>query len=271
MKLVISILIIAVIFVVALRLVSRKLLYFPVPLDRGRQEYLTKLDPSVKEIAVTAQDGISLHGWIIEKDTEKQPFIFYFGGNAEEVSLNIEDYLEKVAANVVLFNYRGYGLSGGRPSEDLLKQDALLVFDEVSKLYGIKPENSMAWGRSLGSSIASYLVLQRNLGGLILTCPFDSIEAVAANFYPAFLVSMVLTDRHRTIDFAGNIDSRALILAASEDEIIPMVRTQVLYDSLTALKKQVVIKNAGHNTISEFRGYYEAVNEFIGNPKELKQ
>ncbi len=128
--------------------------------------------------------------------------------------------------------------------------------------YGLSPGKCGAWGRSLGSSIASYLVWSRGLGKLILTCPFDSIESVAAGFYPAWLVGLVLTDSHKTIGFSGEIKAGALILAASDDEIIPMARTQALHDSLT-FAELVVISGAGHNTISEFKGYYEAVNGFM--------
>ena len=263
MKLVITIILAGVLIFGGLKLFSRRLLYFPVSLENIQGKRLAELGPAVKAVSVTAEDGVVLHGWIIEKDTAGLPFIFYFGGNAEEVSLNIHDYLDRVAANVVLVNYRGYGKSGGRPTEASLKADALVIFDTLSGQYGIDPRRCAAWGRSLGSSVAAYLTWQRGLGKLILICPCDSIEAVAAGFYPAWLVKQVLADTHRTVDFAGEIRAATLILAASDDEIIPMERTRALLDALPAPKEMEVIQNAGHNTISEFRGYYESVNAFL--------
>ncbi|WDP92002.1 MAG: hypothetical protein HUN04_20690 [Desulfobacter sp.] len=258
MKLV-MIIILAVIFIVAgLRLFSRKLLYFPVPLAGP-----VETGAVVKEISLPVAGGAVLRGWVLEKDAAGLPFIFYFGGNAEEVSLNIADYIEKVDANVVMVNYRGYGLSTGRPTEAALKADALALYDHISEHYGLVPDRCGAWGRSLGSSMAAYLTWQRGLGRLLLTCPFDSIEKVAAGFYPGWLVSMVLTDRHRTVDFADQIQVETLILAAEHDEIIPMERTRALYDVLGNDREMVVIRDAGHNTISEFRGYYDAVNVFL--------
>ena len=263
MKLIAGILIISIVVFGGLRLFSRKLLYFPVPLDRTRKEQLARPALPVKEFSHSVAGNITLRGWIIEKDMKNLPTLFYFGGNAEEVSLNIEDYLARVEANVVLVNYRGYGQSQGKPGEDELKADALALFDRVAGDYSLSPDRCGAWGRSLGSSIASYLVWKRGLKHLILTCPFDSIEAVAAGFYPAWLVGLVLTDRHRTTDFSGEIRAASLILAAADDEIIPAERTQALYESLAGSKRMVTIRGAGHNTISEARGYYEAVNEFL--------
>jgi len=108
--------------------------------------------------------------------------------------------------------------------------------------------------------------LERNLGRLILTCPFDSIEAVAAGFYPGPLVRAALSDKHRTTDFSPRITAATLILAASDDEVIPAERTRALYDSLTCPKIYTVIPDSGHNTISEVPAYYEAVNRFLADP-----
>ena len=126
---------------------------------------------------------------------------------------------------------------------------------------GLKPGRTIAWGRSLGSSIACFLALERNLSGLILSCPFDSIEQVAGAYYPFWLVKLVLRDRHRTTDFSSRIKSKTLVLAAGRDEVIPMENTQELFKSLTGKKEMVFIDKAGHNTISGFESYYNSVNQ----------
>ncbi len=271
MKLILIVVVAVSLVFVGLYFFSRKLLYFPAPVGNVRMAQLSELIERsrdqgpypIKELSLAVDKNINLQAWIIEKDIQTLPTIFYFGGNAEEVSLNMEEYLAHVDANIVLVNYRGFGASTGSPGEDDLKADALAVFDQLSAVHGLKPERCAVWGRSIGSSIASYLALERGLGKLILTCPFDSIEAVAAGFYPAWLVGLVLKDTHRTIDFSARITSDTLILAALEDEIIAPERTQALYDSLTCSREMVKIPGAGHNTISEFAGYYDAVNRFL--------
>ncbi len=267
MKLIAGIIVISIIFFGGLRFFSKKLLYFPVPLDKIQENRLAQLGASLKPFSIAVDDKTTLRGWIIEKNMAGLPTLFYFGGNAEEVSLNIEDYLARVDANVVLVNYRGYGQSQGQPVEEDLKADALAIFDRIAGDYNLTPDQCGAWGRSLGSSMASYLVWKRGLKRLILTCPFDSIEAVAAGYYPSWLVGFILTDRHRITDFSGQIQADTLILKASDDEIIPSERTHALYESLTGPKKMITIENAGHNTISEVRGYYEAINNYLGSKK----
>ncbi len=253
----------ALIFLVGLYFFSRRLLYFPVPVTPERLAYIKTRMPGVEELRIPAENKVVLHGWFLKKDLTGLPTIFYFGGNAEEVSLNLEEYAAKLSANVVLMNYRGYGLSTGSPAENHLKSDALAIYDHMVEKLGLDPAKCVAWGRSIGSSMAASLALERDLGRLILTCPFDSIQNVAAAYYPAWLVNLVLQDRHRTIDFSADIRSSTLVLASREDGVIPIHNTQNLFDSLTCPKKMVHIPGAGHNTISLFDAYYETINRFL--------
>ena len=253
----------AMVFLTGLYFFSRKLLYFPAPVTPDRLAYITANMPDAQEMQIQVEKNVVLHGWFLQKDLAGLPTIFYFGGNAEEVSSNLEAYAAKLSANVVLMNYRGYGLSRGAPTETRLKSDALAIYDHMADRFGLNPADSAAWGRSLGSSIAAHLVLERGLGRLILTCPFDSIQDVAGAYYPAWLVNLVLQDRHRTIDFSSRIQSSTLVLAPIDDEVIPIDNTRNLFDSLTCSKKMVHIHGAGHNTISLFDGYYDHVNRFL--------
>jgi uncharacterized protein len=258
----------ALVFLVGLYFFSRKLLYFPVSITPERLADINARIPEVEEIQILVEKKVILHGWLLQKDLAGLPTIFYFGGNAEEVSLNLEDYAANVSANVVLVNYRGYGLSTGSTAEYHLKSDALAIYDYLADRFDLDPVRCAAWGRSLGSSIAAHLVLERGLGRLILTCPFDSIQDVAAAYYPSWLVNLVLQDRHRTIDFAPRITSPTLVLAAADDEVIPFRHTRKLYDSLTCPKQLVPIAGAGHNTISAFAAYFDAVNVFLQKDPE---
>ncbi len=263
MKFVVAALLAGLIILGGLKLFSRKLLYFPTRVSRPRLAYLKTSFDQVGEISIPIGEKGHLHGWLIQKDMKNLPTLFYFGGNAEEVSLNIEDFVQKINANVVMVNYRGFGLSHGSAHEAALKSDALVIYDFMADKYKISPDNAVAWGRSIGSSMASYLALERKLSRLILTCPFDSIEAVAAHYYPEWLVKMVLKDKHRTIDFSSRIKGSTLVLASKADEVIPSKNTLALYESLTCTKKLVYIDGAGHNTISEFDAYHGAVNDFL--------
>jgi uncharacterized protein len=261
-------LVIAVLVILLTRyVISRKLLYFPVSVTADRLAHIDARMPEVENIQIIVGKNTVLYGWLLKKDMNSLPTVFYFGGNAEEVSVNLADFDARLSANAVLVNYRGYGQSKGSPTETRLKTDALAIYDHMADRFDLDPVRCTAWGRSLGSSMAAFLALERGLGGLILTCPFDRIQSVAGTYYPSWLVNLLLEDRHRTIDFAHRITSPTLVLVAVDDEVIPFRHTQKLYDNLTCPKQLVPIHGAGHNTISAFAAYFDAVNAFLKKGK----
>jgi pimeloyl-ACP methyl ester carboxylesterase len=263
MRIPVIVVIAVLVFLLTRYVISRKLLYFPVKATPEQLAQITARIPETKAIQIPVGKKTVLHGWLVKKDLNRLPTVFYFGGNAEEVSVNLADFSSRLNANVILVNYRGYGQSSGSPTEDRLKSDALAIYDEMADRLDLDSAHCAAWGRSLGSSMAAWLALERGLGKLILTCPFDSIQAVAGAYYPSWLVNLVLEDRHRTIDFARQITCPALILVAPEDEVIPYRHTHRLYERLAGPKKLVPVHGAGHNTISSFEAYFNAVNTFL--------
>lgn len=256
------------VFLLTRYVVSRKLMYFPVPVDTARLAHVVDRMPEVEPLRIPVGKKIVLHGWLIKKDMTGLPTVFYFGGNAEEVSVNLRDFSARLAANAVLVNYRGYGQSKGSPTEARLKADALAIYDHMADRWELDPGRCAAWGRSLGSSMAAFLALERRLGRLILTCPFDSIQAVAGAYYPSWLVNLLLEDRHRIIDFSSRITCPTLVLVAPADDVIPFRYSRNLYDSLTCPKQLVPILGAGHNTISSFDAYFDTVERFLNQDPE---
>lgn len=263
MRIPVIVVIAVLVFLLTRFVISRKLLYFPVKADPEHLAQITARIPEAEMVRISVGKKTVLHGWLLKKDLARLPTVFYFGGNAEEVSVNLKDFSARLNANAVLINYRGYGQSSGSPTEDRLKSDAVAIYDHMAAQLDLDPARCAAWGRSLGSSMAAWLALERGLSKLILTCPFDSIQAVAGAYYPTWLVNLVLEDRHRTIDFAGQITCPALILVAPDDEVIPYRHTHRLYERLSGPKQLVPVHGAGHNTISSFDTYFKAVNAFL--------
>jgi hypothetical protein len=130
------------------------------------------------EIWLTTPDGVLLHGWYLKpSQRNKFPLLIYFGGNAEE-STNFLPYRDHFAAwGILAVDYRGYGFSGGKPGEKQLFADARFLYDHFINQPEVDPNHLVAMGRSLGSGVAVYLASQRNLAGVILISPYDSIIA----------------------------------------------------------------------------------------------
>lgn len=214
------------------------------------------------EISLVSQ-GKTIAGWKINRESDASKTIIYFGGNAEEVAyLNYEANALKVR-QVIAFNHPGYGKSEGRPSQQSLYQNALDVYDYTLKEYKIKPGDIIVIGRSLGSSAAAYLAANREIAGLVLITPFDSIESIAAQRFKYFPIKLILKHSFYTIESIKRVDKRVLILAAEQDEMISDISLNKLGQALGDNSKMVKYSGVGHNTIQTHPAYYDELNRFF--------
>lgn len=191
------------------------------------------------------------------KETPKA--LIYFGGNAEDVALNLPDLIAAFPNRAIyLLHYRGYGASSGKPSEKALFQDALALFDEVHPRHA----QITVMGRSLGSGVAMYVAAHRPIERLFLITPFDSLAAVAAEHYPMFPVRWLLRDKFESLKYAPQVTAPTLILAAQNNEVVPSANTEALKLYFKPnLVSYHVIPNATHNMIAESAVYWQWVAE----------
>lgn len=243
--------------------VGRAILYDPQPISEHRVTEIRERFEIVTEATVRSASGIDLHGWLIEKDSHQLPSILYFGGNSEEVSLNIEDFVRRIPANVILFNYRGYGLSDGRPSEANLKDDALRIYEYVVNRWNLDTPQIIIMGRSLGTGIAAYLSARFNIEKTILVSPYESITKVAYDFAPKFLVDALLQDRYETIDIADQLTHRILIFVAGKDEVIRPYHSEALFTEIAGQKLLIEIDEARHDTFPRYERYWHELDKFV--------
>jgi len=216
---------------------TRKFIYYPQKRNQTGLMLSKCLNGQVEDIKIPIGRNKYLQGWLIVKDLIEYPTIIYFGGNAEEVSSNIPQFTQRLTANIVLVNYRGYGLSDGAPKERLLKVDSENIYDFIIVKYHIPHDKIFVFGRSLGTGIASYLANKKALPKLILVSPYDSIERVAYKVLPKILVKVLLVDKYKTISFCREIKSKTLVITSKNDEVVPIENTLRLYDSLLCDKR----------------------------------
>ena len=191
---------------------QRSFLYLPVSENPAE-------DTPVEWVEV---DGAELKVWAVA-GTQPELAVIYFGGNAEDVYYNAEDFRQHLPeATAYLVNYRGYGGSSGSPSEAALFADALALFDRLAARH----ERIAVVGRSLGSGIATYLASQRPVHRLVLVTPHDSVLALAQKHYPVYPVSLMLKDRYESVRYAADIDMPVLLLVAQNDTLIPPAHAQ---------------------------------------------
>ncbi|NJL58986.1 MAG: hypothetical protein HC887_04355 [Desulfobacteraceae bacterium] len=165
-------------------LFQEKMLFIRTHTDQYFLKIIREKFPNA-ELWVDTRNHVRLHGWFRNASgLEKAPTIIYFGGNAEDISEQIFEFEPLKGWAVLLVNYRGYGLSQGSPSQENLFNDALSIYDHISRREDVDASRIVAMGRSLGSGVAVHLASQRPLAGVILVSPYDSIRNVAQKIYP---------------------------------------------------------------------------------------
>lgn len=236
-------------FCLLLFVLQRKFLYFPQPAGAVN---------GVAEISFT-MDGVQLNGWLVNEGQAKA--LIYYGGNAESIENNIT-FFETVLPNysVYLIPYRGYGNSTGAPSEAHLYHDALSVFDRVK----VNHQRISLMGRSLGSGVAIYVAVNRQVEKLLLVTPFDSIVNVASNIYWMFPVSLLIQDKFESMNRVKYITAPTYIFVAENDRVIPRVRSEQLIAQFTEqLADSIIVSGADHNDISLYPEYIAAVKRAL--------
>ena len=183
--------------------------------------------------------------------------VIYFGGNAEDVSRSLPMLADAFPRrSLYALNYRGYGGSTGKPSETALIADALVLFDRVQ----MDRPHIIVIGRSLGSGVAVHVASERPVERLVLVTPYDSLAEIAASQFPYFPIRWLLLDKFESWRFAPRVSAPTRLIAAQDDEIIPLASTESLYKRFPpSLATMTVIRGVGHNSISESPEYLPAL------------
>jgi hypothetical protein len=231
---------------------QRAQIYFPTPVSAA---------PGAQTLWLESQ-GERIRVWLVARPGPRA--LLYFGGNAEDVAGNVELFARAFPdRSLYLVNYRGYGGSSGRPSEEGLVADALAAFDLAQQEH---PAVAVM-GRSLGSGVAVQLASTRPVERLVLVTAYDSLVNVARGHFRWLPVWLLMRDRYDSASRAHRVKAPLLVVTAGEDEIIPRERSDVLAAALAPGQTRViVVPGVGHNTLDLSPLYLEAVREFLAAP-----
>ena len=172
--------------------------------------------------------------------------------------------LSRLGLRVILAEYPGYGGRGGKPSEDILVNDALETIQLTYQTYG---EPLFLWGESLGSGIVSSAVKKTDipLKGVVLFLPWDSLPNLAQTHYWYFPAQWLVLDQYNNIDNLRQFEGNVAVILAEDDEVIPVQHGRKLYNSIATKKKLWLFENATHNQMpieAELQWWKEVI-EFI--------
>ena len=218
-----------------------------------------------ENISFEASDGVRLHGWFIPAADPSGRALLFFHGNAGNISHRLESIMifHDLGFDVLIFDYRGYGKSEGRPSEEGLYRDGRAAFDFLVER-GYTRDRVVVFGRSLGGAVAARVSLEKFPGALVLESSFTSLADMAKKVARFFPVRRLLKSEYPTESILGGIRCPVLVVHSPDDEIIPFSQGMKLYEAVTGPKAFFEIKgdhNGGFILTGE--AYRKGLKEFL--------
>ncbi len=238
---------------------QRNLLYYP-SVDNYSVE---KLNFSIEKVKIKTKDNIELSSWYYAKDSENYKTILFLHGNAGTLENRIYkiNHFKNMNVNFLIIAWRGFSGNKGKPTEKGLYDDAEASVKWL-KDKGIKEENIIIYGESLGTGIATEIAQNKNFAGVILETPFTSMVDVGKSKYPYFPVNFLLKDKYKSDKKIKNIKSPILIMHGEVDSIVPFWMGKKMYELANEPKYSYFSKHDDH--MMEYNeNLVEALRKFI--------
>ncbi|MEK7137123.1 MAG: alpha/beta fold hydrolase [Patescibacteria group bacterium] len=261
-------------FLAFLTIFQDRLIFFPEKMTEERwQEVAEELHGDYVTIR-TNEEGVHLQGWFFpaqsEPESEPQPrsTIIFFGGNAMRLDLMayLLDPLRDAGVHILLVDYRGYGLSEGKPSAETMKADAVKLFDAAAAHPSVDARHIIAWGYSLGTGVAAHLASVRPVSKIILFAPFTSTTEIAKNLFPFVPVSLLLQYKLDTLALAPALAQPVLIVAGEKDGEISKEHAKRIAEAWGGPKELLVLPEQGHDDLLGDEGTWKKLVEFVQHP-----
>ena len=204
---------------------------------------------SHRELHFATSDGERLYGWWIT--CEPKPangHILLCHGNGGNIGDRLIDagLLRDAGFNVMLFDYRGYGRSTGRPDEQGTYRDAVAARQTLLTQPECDPARVIYLGESLGGAIALALAIQSAPGGLVLQSTFTSLRSVAHHHYPV-IPSALVPDAYPSIRRISGLRAPLLSLHGDRDAVVPLSEGRALFEAAPEPKRMHVFEGLGHS------------------------
>ncbi len=220
---------------------------------------------SYEDVYFKTTDGVKLHGWFVPAERARGVVLFCHG-NAGNISHRLEtiQIFNRLGLDTFIFDYRGYGNSEGRISEEGTYLDVEAAWQYLVSDQKISADRIIIWGRSLGGSIAAWIGQKHTAKLLILESVFTSVPDMGAEIYPFFPVRLLARFKYKTIDYLKQVNSPVLIIHSPEDEIIPFVHGRRLFEAANEPKKFLEISGS-HNEgfVLSGKRYENGLDSFI--------
>jgi uncharacterized protein len=256
--------------IVLLWFAESHLIFFP-----GNQRTLllpaARLGLQPERVAFKTDDGVQIVGWVMPAAQSANSFwLLICHGNAG----NLSEFerpahyaaLRDVGLNLLAFDYRGYGESGGAASEQGLYRDADAAYRYLTKERGVPANRIILFGHSLGSAVAIDLASRSPAAGLIVEGALTSTVNRGQELYPFIPVRLLARSRFSSIDKVAGIRIPKLFLHAARDEVIPVAHGRRLFQAAAEPKKFVELEGMHSDAFAvDSARYFGSIADFLSS------
>jgi len=249
-------------FTVLLYFFQSKFVYHPLAEIRNTP---TDYGMKFEDVQLTTSDGLSLHGWYVPA-ADSRGVVLFCHGNAGNISHRLDSLFlwRGLGMDVLIFDYRGYGKSQGKPSEQGTHLDARAAWDYLVNQRQVPPGRIIIYGRSLGGAMAAPLAAEVHPRALILESTFTSIPDLGSDLYWFLPVRWLARFQYNTLEAVPKVRCPLLVVHSREDNLIPFSHGKRLFEAATAPKTFHAMRG-GHNEgwiLSMHEGYRDALKRF---------
>lgn len=211
-----------------------------------------------EDVSITTRDGEKLHGWYVPA-IRGRGVVLFFHGNAGNISHRLDsiEIFHQLGLDTLIIDYRGYGQSSGKPTEQGTYLDAEAAWSYLVDERGIAANRIIIFGRSLGGAIGAWLGTQQTAAAVIIESSFTSGVDMARRLYP-FLPARLITRLHYpAAEYASRLQCPVLVVHSRDDEIIPFEMGQSIYAAAPQRKSFLELRG-DHNS-----GFFISRNDYL--------
>jgi fermentation-respiration switch protein FrsA (DUF1100 family) len=244
---------------------QNRLLFLPDLPSRTINNLPSAVNLAYEPVDLLTSDKVHLDGWFIPAPGERGVILFCHG-NAGNISHRFDSLLlfHRMGFSTLIFDYRGYGRSQGKPSEAGTYLDVEAAWRYLTSKRSIAPSRIVLFGRSLGAAVAAHQATLHPPGALIVESSFTSVPDMAAELYPLLPARLLSRLDYNVQQLLQRVSCPLLVVHSRDDEIIPFRHGQALYAAANE-PKQFLELRGGHNDGFLLAGqtYVQGLDNFL--------
>ena len=258
--------------VLVVYLMQARMLYLADVPGRSLDRTPADIGAEYRDESFEAADGVRLHGWFVPGHSDR--VLLFFHGNAGNISHRLESIRQflQLGLSVFIIDYRGYGQSEGRTTEQGIYRDAEAAWRHLTETNGTPDGHIIVFGRSMGASAAAYVAARHRPLALIVESSFTSVPDIAREYYPWLPVRWLSRLRHSAEDFVRQSNAPVLVIHSRDDEIVPFHHGEAIFAAANEPRTFIEIRG-GHNDafLRDEQNYLAGLRSFLDQLSSARQ